>query len=74
MISKVSARVIRFRVTLFLRGKQIGRKHVTKSDLPSVFMKYYPSYAGGTMTVTELARICNLSRPTAYKYINLIAK
>lgn len=56
------------------KGKQIGRKPVTKSDLPSVFIKYYPSYADGTMTVTELARICNLSRPTAYKYINLIAK
>ena len=54
------------------KGKQIGRKPVTKADLPAVFTKYYPSYAGGTMTVTELARICGLSRPTAYKYIKMM--
>ena len=54
-------------------GKQIGRKPVTKADLPAVFTKYYPSYVNGTMTVTELARICGLSRPTAYKYIKLMA-
>ena len=55
------------------KGKQIGRKRVTKADLPPVFFKYYPSYANGLMTVTELARICNFSRPTAYKYIKMMA-
>ena len=55
------------------KGKQIGRKPVTKADLPAVFVKYYPSYANGTMTVTELARICGMSRPTAYKYIKMMA-
>ena len=55
------------------KGKQIGRKPVTKADLPAVFTKYYPSYAGGTMTVTELARVCGMSRPTAYKYIKMMA-
>lgn len=54
------------------KGKQIGRKPVTKADLPAVFIKYYPSYADGTMTVTELARICDLSRPTVYKYLEII--
>ena len=28
---------------------------------------------GGTMNVTELARICGLSRPTIYKYISMMA-
>ena len=55
------------------KGKQIGRKPVTKADLPAVFVKYYPSYANGTMTVTELARICGMFRPTAYKYIKMMA-
>ena len=55
------------------KGKQIGRKPVTKADLPSVFIKYYPSYANGSMSVTELARICGLSRPTTYKYIKMMA-
>ena len=54
------------------KGKQIGRRPTTKSDLPAVFIKYYPSYAAGSMTVTELARICKLSRPTVYKYIKMV--
>ncbi len=54
-------------------GKQIGRRPTTKADLPTVFVKYYPSYVDGAMTVTELARICGLSRPTAYKYIKMMA-
>ena len=54
------------------KGKQIGRRPTTKDDLPAVFIKYYPAYADGSMTVTELARICRLSRPTAYKYIKLV--
>ena len=53
------------------KGKQIGRRPTTKDDLPAVFIKYYPAYAAGSMTVTELARICGLSRPTTYKYIKL---
>ena len=53
-------------------GKQIGRKPITKADLPAVFLKYYPSYAEGRMNVTELARICGLSRPTVYKYIKMV--
>ena len=55
------------------KGKQIGRRLTTKADLPAVFIKYYPAYADGTMSVTELARICGLSRPTAYKYIKIMA-
>ena len=54
------------------KGKQIGRSPITKADLPVVFIKYYPAYANGIMNVTELARICDLSRPTAYKYIRMM--
>ena len=36
-------------------------------------MDIYPSYTNGTMTVTGLARICGLSRPTVYKYIKMMA-
>ena len=54
------------------KGRQIGRRPTTKADLPAVFVKYYPAYADGSMTVTELARICGLSRPTVYKYIGLM--
>ncbi len=50
------------------KGKHIGRKPVTKGDIPAVFLKHYPAYKDGTMNITELARICGLSRPTVYKY------
>jgi DNA invertase Pin-like site-specific DNA recombinase len=53
------------------KGKQIGRGPTIKADLPAVFIKYYPACEAGTMSVTELARICGLSRPTIYKYIKM---
>lgn len=54
------------------KGKQIGRRPITKADLPAVFLKYYPSYMDGSMNVTELARVCGITRPTAYKYIKMM--
>ena len=77
VFSELELSMIRMRVRSGLanaraKGKQIGRKPVTKADLPAVFVKYYPAYANGTMTVTELARVCNLTRPTIYKYIKII--
>ena len=53
------------------KGRQIGRKPVTKADLPPAFLKHYQLYLNGTMNITELARICELSRPTVYKYLKL---
>ena len=70
-LSMVRARVRSGMANAKAKGKQIGRKPVTKADLPSVFLKYYPSYLDGTMNITELARICGLSRPTVYKYIKM---
>lgn len=54
------------------KGKQIGRRHVTQDDIPSAFIKHYPAVKQGTMNISELARICNLSRPTIYKYIKML--
>ena len=55
------------------KGVKVGRKPTTKDDIPAVFYKYYPSFVAGKMNVSELARICGLSRPTVYKYLKLIA-
>ena len=71
-LSMIRARVRSGMANAKAKGKQIGRKAVTKADLPAVFVKYYPSYVNGAMTLTELARICGLSRPTAYKYIKMM--
>ncbi len=71
-LSMIRARVRSGMANAKAKGKQIGRRPITKADLPAVFIKYYPSYANGTMNVTELARICGLSRPTIYKYLKMV--
>ena len=54
------------------KGRRIGRPQTTKDDIPPIFYKHYPAFAAGNMNVSELARICGLSRPTVYKYLKLI--
>ena len=54
------------------KGKTIGRPTVTMEDIPSNFLKYYPKYKSKEMNVTEISRLCKLSRTTVYKYIALI--
>ena len=56
------------------KGKQIGRKPTTKDDIPATFYKHYPAIMAGTLNVSELARVCGLSRPTVYKYLRLYNK
>ena len=54
------------------KGKKVGRPHLTKDDIPSLFMKHYPALVEGKMNVSELARVCGLSRPTVYKYMKMV--
>ena len=54
------------------KGRKIGRPQTTKDDIPANFYKHYPLYAAGNLNVSELVRICGLSRPTVYKYLKLI--
>ena len=54
------------------KGRKIGRPQTTRDDIPANFYKHYPSYAAGNMNVSELARICGLSRPTVYKYLKML--
>ena len=56
------------------KGKPIGRPRTTKDDIPLAFYRHYPSFAAGQMNVSELARVCRLSRPTVYKYLSIIAQ
>ena len=48
-------------------------KQTAKEDIPAMIYKHYPAYAAKKMNVSELARVCKLSRPTVYKYLKLIA-
>lgn len=50
------------------KGAVIGRPKTTLDELPSGFLRHYPKYKSGDLTLTELARLCDISRQTAYKY------
>ncbi len=71
-LSMIRARVRSEMANARAKGKQIGRKPSTKNDIPTAFMKHYPAYQSGKMALSELARICGLSRPTVYKYLKMV--
>lgn len=54
------------------KGRVGGRPRTTINDIPAIFYKHYPAFVAGTINVSELARLCGLSRPTVYKYLKLI--
>ena len=54
------------------KGKQIGRPRLVMDDLPADFLRHYPAYKKGQLNISELARVCELSRTTTYKYISII--
>ena len=56
------------------KGKQIGRQQVGKEDIPANFLRHYPAFKNGTLNVSELARVCDLSRTTVYKYLSLFER
>ena len=54
------------------KGAAIGRPRSTAEDIPAVFLRHYAAYKEGRMNVSELARVCQLSRGTVYKYLRLL--
>ena len=56
------------------KGRQIGRPQVGKEDIPAAFLRHYPAHKNGQLNISELARVCDISRTTAYKYKALIEK
>ena len=78
VFSELELQMIRSRVKSGManakaNGKQVGRKPTTKEDIPAVFYKHYPAYTAKKMNVSELARVCKLSRPTVYRYLHLLS-
>ena len=71
-LSIIRARVKSGMANAKAKGKQIGRPQTTKDDIPSVFFKHYPAYVAGKMNISEFARVCDLSRTTVYKYIDIL--
>ena len=71
-LQMIRARVKSGMANAAARGRKIGRPQTTKENIPPVFMKHYPAYLEKRMNVSELARVCGLSRPTVYKYLKMM--
>jgi len=71
-LSIIRARVKSGMANAKAKGKKIGRPQTTKEDIPTIFLKHYAAFMDGKMNVSELARVCGLSRPTIYKYLKMI--
>lgn len=54
------------------KGKTLGRPKTTIDNIPSIFYKYYPMFKSNTINLSEFARLCQISRVTIYKYINIV--
>ena len=54
------------------KGVKIGRPALTTDNIPTTFLRHYPSYKKGQLNLSELARVCDLSRTTVYKYLELL--
>ena len=77
VFSELELQMIRARVKSGManakaKGAAIGRPRTTKDDIPAIFLRHYPSLMNGKMNVSELARVCGLSRPTVYKYMKMV--
>lgn len=77
VFAELELRIIRERVRSGManakaKGKKIGRPHATKDSIPAAFYRHHPAYQKGQLNLSELARVCNLSRTTVYKYLSLL--
>lgn len=77
VFAELELRIIRERVRSGManakaKGVKIGRPQATKDDIPAIFYKHYPSFVQGNLNISEFARVCDLSRTTIYKYIELV--
>jgi len=54
------------------KGTRLGRPLLDVNDLPKKCRQYFGMYKDGTINKAEYARLCEVSRPTIYKYIALL--
>ena len=71
-LSMIRARVRSGMANAAAKGAKIGRPHVTLDEIPPLFLRHYPAYKAGNLNVSELARVCGLSRTTVYKYLQML--
>ena len=73
-LAMIRARVKSGMANARAKGAPIGRPRTTVDDVPPVVLRHYPAYRNGKLNVSELSRVCNISRTTAYKYLSLLAE
>ena len=71
-LAMIRARVCSGMENARAKGAKIGRPQMTLEDIPASFIRHYPAYKNGSLNVSELARVCDLSRTTVYKYIGMM--
>ena len=71
-LAMIRARVKSGMANAKAKGRRIGSPQTTKEDIPAAFLKHYVAFQEGKMNVSELARVCGLSRPTVYKYMKMM--
>ena len=71
-LSMIRARVRSGMANAAAKGAKIGRPQTTKDDVPAIFLRHYPAYKSGHLNISELSRVCDLSRTTIYKYLSLL--
>ena len=54
------------------KGVVCGRGKTSIEDIPAIFKKYYAQYKAGEINKSELAKLSEVTRPTAYKYIEIL--
>ena len=54
------------------KGRKIGRPAVTADNIPTSFYRHYPKYQQGLISKKDLSRLCALSYPTIYKYLQIL--
>ena len=74
---KIQLRIIRERVKSEManakaKGIRIGRPQLTTEDIPPIFYRHYPAFVSGALNITELARVCGMSRTRVYRYIKIL--
>ena len=71
-LAMIRARVKSGMANAKAKGVKIGRPQLTADNIPASFYRHYPAYKSGQLNLSEFARVCDLSRTTIYKYINMI--
>lgn len=54
------------------KGKILGRPKTIKETIPQKFLKNYHLYQSGKINKSDLARICDITRKSVYKYLKIL--